>query len=241
MKVCSKCKVVKELDLFKKDTRRKDGCSSQCKECSRLDGNNYYNRTKDDRRNKINENRRKSYSNNKEIENEKSRVYKIENSDKIKEYNRDYQIENRKILSEKAKEYYKNNKDILYIKHKEYVNNKLKNDELFRLKHYMRSMIRKKIKQFGYTKKSKTNEILGCSFEEFKTYLESKFETWMNWDNHGLYNGELNYGWDIDHTIPLSSAKTEEDIIRLNHYTNLKPLCSYINRVVKSSKLDFSH
>ena len=51
--------------------------------------------------------------------------------------------------------------------------------------------------------------------------------------NRGLYNGELNYGWDIDHIIPISSAITEEDIIRLNHYTNLQPLCAYINRVIK--------
>lgn len=37
----------------------------------------------------------------------------------------------------------------------------------------------------------------------------------MNWDNYGLYNGELNYGWDIDHIIPLSSINTEEGIILL--------------------------
>jgi len=51
--------------------------------------------------------------------------------------------------------------------------------------------------------------------------LESKFEDWMNWDNQGKYNGEFNYGWDINHIIPISSAKTEDDIIKLNHYTNL--------------------
>jgi hypothetical protein len=55
----------------------------------------------------------------------------------------------------------------------------------------------------------------------------------MTWDNYGLYNGEPNYGWDIDHKIPSSSAITEEDLIKLNHYTNLQPLCSKINRDVK--------
>jgi len=45
----------------------------------------------------------------------------------------------------------------------------------------------------------------------------------MNFDNYGKYNGEFNFGWDIDHIIPTSSAKTEEEIIKLNHYTNLKP------------------
>lgn len=59
----------------------------------------------------------------------------------------------------------------------------------------------------------------------------------MTWENRGLYNGELNYGWDIDHIIPLASAEKEEDIIRLNHYTNLQPLCSYTNRYIKKATL----
>ena len=61
----------------------------------------------------------------------------------------------------------------------------------------------------------------------------------MSWDNYGKYNGLLNYGWDIDHIIPVSSSKTEEDIIRLNHYTNLQPLCSKINRDIKKDKLKY--
>ena len=55
----------------------------------------------------------------------------------------------------------------------------------------------------------------------------------MTWENRGLYNGELNYGWDIDHIIPSSSGLNYNDIIKLNHYTNLQPLCSYTNRVIK--------
>lgn len=97
-------------------------------------------------------------------------------------------------------------------------------------------MIGDSIRKNGYSKNSKTEDILGCSFEEFKSYLESKFEDWMSWENRGLFNGELNYGWDIDHIIPLNSAETEEDIIILNHYTNLQPLCSYTNRHIKMYK-----
>ena len=89
----------------------------------------------------------------------------------------------------------------------------------------------------GYTKKSRTCEILCCSFEEFQIYFESKFESWMTWENRGKYNGELNFGWDIDHIIPISSATTEEEILKLNHYTNLQPLCSRINRDIKKNKL----
>jgi hypothetical protein len=43
--------------------------------------------------------------------------------------------------------------------------------------------------------------------------------------------------WDIDHIIPISSAESEDDVIRLNHYTNLQPLCSYTNRYIKRDSI----
>ena len=58
-------------------------------------------------------------------------------------------------------------------------------------------------------------------------------EPWMSWDNYGKYNGEYNFGWDFDHIIPLYTSKTELDVIKLNHYTNIQPLCSRINRDIK--------
>lgn len=61
----------------------------------------------------------------------------------------------------------------------------------------------------------------------------------MTWDNYGLYNGKFEFGWDFDHIIPLDSAITEGDVIKLNHYTNFQPLCSYVNRHIKRNKLDF--
>jgi hypothetical protein len=59
----------------------------------------------------------------------------------------------------------------------------------------------------------------------------------MSWNNHGLYNRNLNYGWNIDHIIPASSPKSEDDLIKLNHYTNLQPLCSKVNRAIKKDKI----
>ena len=81
---------------------------------------------------------------------------------------------------------------------------------------------------------------MGCTYEEFKIYIESKFEPWMNWDNYGLYNGEECYGWDYDHITPRSFAKSEDELIKLFHYTNFQPLCSKINRYVKRDSLDWN-
>ena len=58
----------------------------------------------------------------------------------------------------------------------------------------------------------------------------------MNWDNYGNPSDGLiepNKTWDIDHIIPVSSAKNEQELLELNHYTNLQPLCSYHNRYIK--------
>ena len=40
----------------------------------------------------------------------------------------------------------------------------------------------------------------------------------MTWDNWAMD------GWHIDHIKPLSLATTYDEIIQLNHYTNLQPL-----------------
>ena len=118
-----------------------------------------------------------------------------------------------------------------------YYNDRIKVDNLFKVRQSIRKTISSSFRNTSFRKSSKTAIILGCSFEEFKLYLESNFEPWMNWENKGLYNGKLNYGWDIDHKIPVSSATTEEELVRLNHYTNLQPLCSKINRDIKKNKI----
>lgn len=154
----------------------------------------------------------------------KCHTWRTLNSDRVKSYNKTYSIENKSILSE-----YKNI----------WFNNRMKTDPLFKVTKTIKTSIKDSFRKNGYKKESRTHDILGCSFEEFKTHLESKFEDWMSWNNHGLYNGNLEYGWDIDHIVPVSSGKTKDEIIKLNHYTNLQPLCSYTNRHIKTNKLNY--
>ena len=116
-------------------------------------------------------------------------------------------------------------------------NNRKKIDPNFKLDRNIRNLIQNSFKYVNSKKSSRTVDILGCSVKEFKDYIESKFEYWMNWENHGKYNGNFDSGWDLDHIIPTSSAKTTEDIIKLNHYTNFQPLCSKMNRFNKRNKI----
>lgn len=114
-------------------------------------------------------------------------------------------------------------------------------DPLYKLKVSFSRRLNKLLKRVECNKSTNKPyylDKLGCSFEELKTYLESKFEDWMTWENYGRYNGELDYGWDLDHIIPLSKAKTEDDIYNLSHYSNLQPLCSRTNRDIKKDKIE---
>jgi hypothetical protein len=150
-----------------------------------------------------------------------------------------YNKKNKKKQSEVFKIWYEKTKADRREHKRLYAKNKRKTDKLFHLRESISRLIRTSITRNNYKKKSKTQEIIGCSFEEFKIHIESQFESWMVWGNRGKYNGKYNYGWDMDHIIPVSSAQTEEEIIKLNHYTNFQPLCSKVNRDEKKDNLFF--
>ena len=107
---------------------------------------------------------------------------------------------------------------------REYVKNRYKTDILYRLKMILRHRLNVALKR----KKSQTlKQYLGCSVEELKIHLKSKFLEGMNWINYG--------DWHIDHIIPLNSAQTEEDLYKLCHYSNLQPLWA-LDNLKKGSK-----
>lgn len=202
----------------------------------------WYNKNKEitQQRSKKNTIKKKSTIEGLEKERKRGRDYYKDNITDRKKYSKKYRQDNKETIDNKRKEYYKNNEDkkILRKEYSRLYQRKRKhNDPLYKLKSKIRNLIWQSLMRKNFTKKSRTFVILDCSFEDFKQHLELKFEDWMNWDNYGLYNGELNYGWDIDHIIPVSSGTTEEDVIRLNHYTNLQPLCSKVNRDIKRNKI----
>lgn len=227
---CSKCKIVKPISEFAKANDRASGHKSQCKDCCKE-----YRKTNKE---KIAKTNAIWAENNNDIIKEKKQLYYQENKDVILTSNKKWRDDNKEYCSQKSKEYYLENKEDIIERC--IVNNrvKYKTDRIFRIKDSIRKSIKRAFKNRSYIKGAFTTDILGCSSEEFKTYIESKFEDWMSWDNYGLYNGELNYGWDLDHIIPITSAKTEEDIYRLNHYTNFQPLCSFTNRNIKKGKYE---
>lgn len=221
-KICTKCKVEKEIIEFSADKNTKSGVRSHCKTCLK----EVYIR-----------NQEKILARQKEIyDSEKKKQYYQDNSEQFTERSKKYHEENKaKILLTKKinydpnlkKEYYKKNKTKINRLASNRIAEKRKTDCIFRLKHNIASLIRNGIKKKGYLKSKRTEEIIGCTIEELLNHLSSMFVEGMSFENHGE--------WHIDHIIPLVTAKTEEEVIKLNRYTNLQPLWAKDN-LMKSGK-----
>ena len=175
----------------------------------------------------------------------RAREYGREHSDHRKEYMKQWRIENPGYMDVWVKENYEqylNNSKQWKIDNpvkakqhkKEWGTKRSKNDPKYRLKNNLRTAVRSSLRRKGYSKKSKTYKILGIDYEGFYNYIESQFVDGMSWENKDE--------WELDHKIPISIGNTEEDIIRLNHYTNFRPLWRKDNQL-KSNKIlpEFEH
>ena len=106
-------------------------------------------------------------------------------------------------------------------------------DPLYALKCRLRCRVYSALKNKGFKKNTKTALMLGCTYEDFKAYIESKFLPGMAWDT---FLSDCH----IDHLVPLDVADTEEDVYSLSHYTNLRPLWGPDN-LAKNAKLPEEH
>lgn len=252
-KVCSMCKCEKHHNLFSKNKNNKDGLQSRCKTCAKLHYDSssvareeYLQKNKDRIRvrkqkyNLANKDKIAEYNKQYKINNkEKILQYRLEHKESIALYQKHYNKKYREQHITKIREHQRiNNTDnVLRTKNwrsrnkermRNYYKNKYYNDPLYRLRDSISKSIRHGFNAVRNKKQSKTVDILGCSFHDLKFYIESKFECGMTWDNKGT--------WHLDHIIPQSFARTPEEVILLNHYTNLQPLWG-VDNLKKSNKI----
>ena len=135
---------------------------------------------------------------NKELTNLANQRSRLNCQERIKKYNSEYQKKNKDKINTRSVE-------------------SKKSDPLYKLSLLIRSRMYNFLKYKNVTKKNKTSEIVGCSLETLKFHIENQFTDGMSWELMGKHI-------HIDHIIPLSSAKTEQEILKLCHYTNLQPL-----------------
>jgi hypothetical protein len=140
----------------------------------------------------------------------------------LKEQRRQYHLKHKTKIQTRVKEWRKNNltrSNQHCAKYKQkYKTGELRLSLNEKIKHALRTRLNDALN--GRTKVGSAIKNLNCSIEELKTYLESKFQEGMSWENHSLH------GWHIDHIVPLASFNLEdpEELKKACHYTNLQPL-----------------
>jgi len=225
-KICSKCRVEKNVSEFHIHKKMKDGLYCECKECRKL-------------KSKVN------YANN--LKKEKKVVTeKICGTCKFKKNICDFhkQIGTKDGYRAECKECRSKkfvlNYDDIKVQHRESAKNyRINNREKFNKYRKMlykkiphvyawRGMLSSVLRRFGRKKENKTYEILGYSALELKEHMEKQFKDGMSWENWGE--------WHIDHIKPLSYFDKNEDPKIVNSLSNLQPLWAFDN-ISKSGKI----
>lgn len=220
LKWCGKCKKTFDLSCF---SNIKD---KTCRECNGKRAVAWRNR-------------------NLERANETRKAWRSKNSEKQKETTKRRRAKNPELARQKEREWYKNNKEKIRARKKElyyqdhektkeyfklWVREQRENNPLFVLAMRIRQRTRYSFVRRKISKNKSTQEMLGCNWEEFKAHIESQFTEGMSWDRFKEIH--------IDHVIPLASATTEEELIKLAHYTNLQPLWAKDN-MSKGAKMGY--
>lgn len=200
------------------------------------------------------------YEERKEEWSAKGAEYRRQNPEKKRQQDRDYRDKNRDRIHKRKKEYWQRTRTEQLARKKEYreknkdrarasikrweSENKERvmaaklmyekkrraNDPIYAIKRRMRVAVSRFARLNGYEKSASTEAIIGCSWQEFRVHIERQFPKGMSWENMSE--------WHIDHIVPMASAKTEEDVLRLNHFTNLRPLWA-IENLKKSNSAIF--
>lgn len=151
------------------------------------------------------ENKKKRYWNNRPLALEKQKLYVHKHKDKILERGRKYDQTRSKCPKRRA-----------WIS--SWTKNKRKSDASFDTSVKLRVRIANALKKKNSYKSESTESLLGCKWEFFINWIESKFKDGMSWGNRNL--------WHIDHIRPccsfdLSDANQQKECF---HYSNLQPL-----------------
>ena len=224
-KFCKRCHTEKQLTEFYKDKSRKGGFGFYCKICS---GKNV----------------KQAVEKNREKYNETNRKYCQKNRISIRKASKRWRDKNKKLLKQKRKKHYEENREKVLAagkkwreSNKEYNRERVRkwrksnkekirkreydryhNDINFRLSCILRRRLRDALK--FQMKNGSAVKDLGCSIEELKFYIQSKFQPGMSWDNYGPEK------WHIDHIKSLASfdLTNRKELLEACHYTNLQPL-----------------
>jgi hypothetical protein len=224
-KSCTCCKQVLSLENFYKKKGCKHGVMSVCKPCWKNQVSTFQ-------------------SINKDSILEKNKQRYLDNKDKYDNRNKKYYYSNKELILEKKKQQHKiyyeekrkpyNQRPEIKQRDNEYMKTYSRSTPEKHLATNVRCSISMRLREINSVKDEKTLNIVGLNnWEEFKKHIENQFIEGMNWDNYG---NKIETDWSIDHIIPISTATTLDEVKKLNHYTNLRPMW-HIDNIKKRDKL----
>jgi hypothetical protein len=187
-KICCRCKLQKDFELFSKNSNTKDGLQTMCKSCKK----DYKLSNKE----KIAVKDKEYYLANKDKLFEYQRRYRKENTAKVLEYEKNYRENNKEMISSRAKKYHEENIDAISKRTKEFY---LKNKDKF----YKRS------KQYYSENKAqyvaKANKRRAAKLQALPKWLtkaehEEMKELYEIARMFKLYTGQE---YHVDHIVPL--------------------------------------
>jgi hypothetical protein len=213
-KKCTGCGESKLLSEYYNKKTGKYGRKAKCKVCVKAYKKAY-------RESEAGKEKRKAYE-----QSEKWKAYRESEAGKAKR--RAAQKKYRQTEKGKAtdKKYNQSEAGKAYMK--AYMKNRRHNDPIFKLHHLLSSGFYNWIK--GNRKTCRTEQYVGCTYNELLDHLESQFEEGMTWENQGE--------WHIDHFKAQSrfDPTIEEEAFKCWHYTNLQPMWAEINIGWKDKK-----
>lgn len=228
-KICSNPKCNKELpattEYFYTSKKSKDSLRPRCKECHK--------KYAEENAEHIKEYKKEHYQQNKDQIAEQGKKYYEDNKEEILKRNKKYRTNNKDKVSQQRKEYRTKNQHSLNEYFREY---RLTNPN-HRLAQNLRNNLNKKLTQINVSKDSSTIQLLGCTINEFRSYLEKLWLPNMSWDNYGVYKNQGTRTWHIDHIKPcslfdLTDIKQQKECF---HYSNMQPMWADEN-IAKSNK-----
>src|SRR5580698_8373180 len=161
----------------------------------------------------------------------RKKKYYQENKPRLSAVKKEYKQTHKKERRISDKKYRENNKDTLNAKERD----KHANDPNFRIRKIVSVSIRMALKNnLGSKQGLSCMKYIGYSIEEMRVYLESLFDLWMTWENHGPYNAETwndndqsTWTWQIDHIIPQSllpyTSMEDDNFKKCWALSNLRP------------------
>lgn len=209
LKTCRKCLNSLSVSLFSLNRNFTDGMEKCCKACVKQRNAEQYAKS----RVKILHQKKVARAGDKVAFNERAKAYRVANIEKARGYDAAYKSKNKKALHSKTTVYVLKRKKV---------------DSFFAMKLRLRAVVTTAFKRSGFPKSGKTSEILGCEWDSLKIHIERQFPKGMTWENRSE--------WHIDHIRPIATATTEDDVIALNHFTNLRPMWAKDN-IAKSDKI----